>query len=89
MPICWLAGQINFHQHLSLLLLTKLQLNMKSKIKYLQWFAKLASWGVKPLIFQFDFRYCCLPFIKTHHHFFARGFGLAAEHKALLSFPFF
>ena len=36
MPIYCLAGQINFHHHLSSLLLTKLQLNMKSKIKYLQ-----------------------------------------------------
>jgi hypothetical protein len=30
-----------------------------------------------------------LPLIKTHYHFFAGGFGLAAEYKALFSFPFF
>jgi hypothetical protein len=30
-----------------------------------------------------------LPLIKTHHHFFAGGFGLAAEYKALFCFPFF
>ncbi len=30
-----------------------------------------------------------LPLVKTHHHFFAGGFGLATEHKALLGFPVF
>jgi hypothetical protein len=30
-----------------------------------------------------------LPLIKTHHHLFAGGLGLAAEHKALLGFPLF
>jgi hypothetical protein len=29
-----------------------------------------------------------LPLIKTHHHLFACGLGLAAEYKALFSFPF-
>jgi hypothetical protein len=30
-----------------------------------------------------------LPLIKTHHHLFAGGLGLAAEYKALLGFPLF
>jgi len=30
-----------------------------------------------------------LPLIKTHHHLFAGGLGLATEHKALLGFPLF
>jgi hypothetical protein len=30
-----------------------------------------------------------LPLVKTHHHFFAGGLGLATEYKALLGFPVF
>jgi hypothetical protein len=30
-----------------------------------------------------------LPLIKTHHHLFASGLGLAAEHKALFALPMF
>jgi hypothetical protein len=67
---------------------------MKSATKYLHLLASTTSIKNSDL-FSEIYAACLrnlwrfLPLIKTHHYFFASRLGLATEHKALFSFPFF
>ena len=98
MPIDGLAGQIDFvanhlYHHWSLRLLARLPLNNEKHNQVLAFVCKYNEYlaiyfpGFTQLASRIYSVF--LPLIKTHHYFFASRLGLAAEYKALFSFPFF